>query len=603
MKHKILILSALIIITAGLLFNACKESFLENNPIGPITSEVLANRNGVNGVLIGAYSLLDGLGGNVTEGFTRGISNWQYGEVASDNAHKGSTYSDQIEINPIENYSVLPTNGYMSGKWNCLYAGAQAANEVLRVLSKAEGEFSEEEANEIKAEAIFIRSVFLFEAAKMWRYVPYIDENVTVANDNFYVPNDQDILPLIEADLKWAVEHLNPVQGAIGRVNSWGAKALLGRVYLFELKFAEAKTILTDVIDNGVNSIGVKYDLVNFSDNFNPVKQNNAETVFSVQMSVNDGASGYNGNAADALNFPQGGPGGGCCGFFQPSFDLVNAYKTDPVTGLPLIDTYSDSDITSDQNVAPEQPFTPYTGTLDPRLDWTVGRRGIPLLDFGINPGSWVRSKPDAGPFIAMKNLYWKVDEETMTETYSSWRPHGATSNNYNMIRFADVLLMAAEAEVEAGSLDKAQEYVNRVRARAANPGGFVRTYKDPANPTGGFTDTPAANYFIKLYPAGYFAARAKEGARELVRFERRLELALEGHRFFDLQRWDKLQPGYMSNALNTYIDRELESFDYQILEGASFTINKNEIYPIPQSEIDNSEYNGVVTLKQNANY
>src|SRR5690606_35590019 len=134
---------------------------------------------------------------------------------------------------------------------------------------------------------------------------------------------------------------------------------------------------------------------------------------------------------------------------------------------------------------------------------------------------------------------------------------------------------------------------------RAANPDGFVKTYVDDNDPSKGFTNTPAANYFVGLYN-GEFAANGKEYAREAVRFERKIEFGMEGHRFFDLQRYDLQQPGYMGDVLDAYTTHEVQSYidatgqPYFILQGAKFTKGKNEIFPIPQREIDLSVVNGV---------
>jgi hypothetical protein len=243
--------------------------------------------------------------------------------------------------------------------------------------------------------------------------------------------------------------------------------------------------------------------------------------------------------------------------------------------------------------VASADPYTPFTDPIDPRLDFTAGRRGIPYNDWGIMPGaSWLVVQAAQGPFNNKKNVPWQKDKAT---TYENRR----TSINYNFIRFSDVLLWAAEVEVEIGSLEKAREYVNRVRARAANPAYWIKTYINPATPMAGFTSENAANYVIGLYNTPW---TDKTFARKAVRFERKIELAMEGHRFFDLQRYDN-GSGYMSDVLNAYIAHENNSFDYLILKGAKFTKGKNEIYPIPQSQIDLSMVDGKPTLTQNPNY
>lgn len=370
---------------------------------------------------------------------------------------------------------------------------------------------------------------------------------------------------------------------------------------MFEHKFAEAKPLLDDIIANGATANGKKYALLeHYHDNFDPAKKNSSESVFACQMSVNDGANGANGTASNGTGHAgrYGGPYPSY-GFYQPSFSLVNSYKTDPVTGLPLLDTFNDSDVKNDQGISSTEPFTPYEGTLDSRLDWTVSRRGIPLLDWGINPGqAWVRQQSVAGPYLSIKSANPQSEPEAREAGGSS-----STAVNDNLIRFADVLLWAAEVEVEIGSLDKAEMYVNQVRARAANPSGWVYTYIDNNDPLKGTTNTPAANYKVGLYN-GQFILNGQGFAREAVRFERKLELAMETHRFFDLQRYDN-GTGYMADVLNAYIEHETSTpgyyFGYMI--GAKFTKGRKEIFPIPQDAIDLSIKNGAPTLVQNPNY
>lgn len=578
--------------------NSCKKEYLEVGAIGSTSEETLANKVGVNGLLIGAYALLDGWGVAGSTYYFIGPENWIFGGVTSDDAHTGTEAGALPPMTSVESYnydaSMLPFNH----KWIVLYAGVQRANDALRVLAKVpSGVLTDAETLQIKAEATFLRALYHMEAAKLWENVPYVDETVSYANGNYNVANTGPIWTKIEADFKFAADNLTPTKSEVGRANKWAAKSFLAKTLLFERKFTEAQPILADIIANGVTSKGEKYALVNFADNFNPSKKNGPESVFAVQMSVNDASVYQNGNFGASLNFPMGGPAT-CCGAYQPSFSLVNSFKTDATTGLPLIDTFNNSDINHDLGIESSQPFTPYAGTLDARLDYTVGRRGIPYLDWGNHPGkAWIRQQAVAGPYSPIKSIYYKAQQATTS--YAG----RYTSNNYTMIRFADVLLWAAEVEVELTNLAKAQEYVNLVRARAANPAGWAKKYLDNANPTGGYSADPAANYKVGLY-TNEFTSKGQAFAREAVRFERKLEFAMEGHRFFDLRRWDN-GSGYMADMLNAYVKHEtsIANYNFVYMNGAKFIKGKHEIYPIPQAQIDLSVNNGTAVLKQNPNY
>ena len=240
-----------------------------------------------------------------------------------------------------------------------------------------------------------------------------------------------------------------------------------------------------------------------------------------------------------------------------------------------------------------DDPFTPYEGTLDPRLDWTVGRRGIPYLDWGHHPGAnWIRDQAYAGPYAPKKNIYWQATQGEHSDQ-SSWAP--GTAINVLVIRFADVLLMAAEAEAQTGNLGLAREYVNQVRRRAANPAGFTYKYANPAAPMGGFSNVPAANYGIGEYTAADMGNQ--DDALKVIYHERRIELAMEGHRFFDLVRW-----GIAESTLNAY-------FAYQgglisDVRGGRFVSGRSDYFPIPLRQIDLSvNAEGVPVLKQNPGY
>jgi len=581
-----------IIVAFGLISYACKDDFLDKPALGSLSDAQLSTKSGVQNLLIGAYAALDGNGVGAASAWDAAADNWIYGSIAGGDAKKGSDGADQPGINSIMIYSGGPSNGFFNSKWKAVYEGINRANTVLKFIPLVKSNMTDTEKKNFEAEAKFLRGHYYSELKKMFNMVPWVDEKT---EDPATVTNDADIWPNIEADFKFAMENLPATQGEVGRANKWAAAAYLAKSYLYEKKYTEAKTIFDQVIAEGVTSSGTKYALMpKYQDNFDAAKKNMAESIFAVQMAANDGTNTIdNANTGGMLNFPYNSPFR-CCGFFQPSIDLANSFQTD-AAGLPLVDTYNAKPLKNDMGVKSDAAFAPdVTTPLDPRIDWTVGRRGVPFLDWGNHPGqAWIRDQTYAGPYSPKKNMYWQATQDKYSDQHS-WAPGSAI--NVQIIRFADVLLMAAEAEAQLNNLAKAQEYVNLVRARAANPESFVYTYIDPAKPLGGFTKTPAANYKIATYPAGAFASKGKEGALNAIYFERKLEFAMEGHRFFDLSRW-----GIADQALNTYIANE--SKVTPDVSGGKFIKGVNEYFPIPQRQIDLSTKNGVSALKQNPGY
>ena len=552
----------------------------------------MATGPGVQGLLIGAYSLVDGEGAS-GDGFASGASNWTYGGVAGDDAYKGSDPSDVADVAPFEDWTVTPTNGAIPQKWNVCYAGIQRCNDVLNTLKIATG-ISAADQTTITAQARFLRAYFHMELKKVFGNIIFADETVSPQNTN--VTNADDAWPKIEADLTFASANLPETWNQVGRANKWAAKALLAKAYMFEKKYTDAYTLLKDIIANGQTSGGAKYALdQHYYSNFNPAQKNSAESVFAAQTSVQDGSSvdwggDPNGNYGDILNFPYNGGPGACCGFYNPSQDLANSFKTDPITGLPLLDTWYNGLNVSD-------PTTPYVGTLDPRIDWTMGRKPIPYLDWGPHPGdSWIRNPVNDGHFSPKKNVYALSQKGTYTDVGSAyWGPTELVANNVNIIRFSDVILWAAECAVNANDIPTAMNYVNMVRARAADPTGWVYNNSAYDAPSATYTTqtTPADNYKIGLYTAATFTAA---NALKAVQFERRLELAMEGNRFFDLVRWGIADP-----VLNSYYARE--KLLRPLKANAHWTAGKNEYFPIPQGEMDNMNADGKVRLKQNPGY
>jgi hypothetical protein len=580
MKRKIIFSTLGIGLLLVMLF-ACKESFLNTTPPASANNVVLANEKGVNALLIGAYATLDGqINGTDGASWASSVSNWVWGGVASDDATKGSDVSDQSTIVPIENYSVDATNGYIRDKWRFNYAGISRANDVLKVMAQCNPALPEATQTAINAQVCFIRGFIHFELKRVFNNIPYI----TDTDDPTTVVNTIDAWPLIETDLKFAVANLPTTQAEVGRPTKYAAEAVLARVYMFQKKWSDAKPLLDDIIASA------KYSLMtNFDDNFLAAKRNNAESVFEIQYSVNDGASGSpNAGWGDALNFPVDIDGTGtCCGFYQPKQNLVNAFKVD-AGGLPFLMADTLANFKNDMKITSNQVFVQDTVTpVDPRLDWTVGRRGVPYLDWGIMRGStWIRDQGNAGPYINKKNMFLKKDKGTLSTT-TGWAT-GVNSNSYRAIRYAHVLLWRAEVAAESTPADfaKATELVNLVRARANNHKLMGRcrlfnlgTTQAAVTPFVN-NSVPAANYLVNPYPADFATL---DYARRAIRMEMRLESAMEGFRFFDLVRW-----GIAATTINNYIHQDQH---FRSLLGgtkpAVFTAGKNEYWPLPQTQLD----------------
>ena len=547
MKSKLLYVTLMLVTLL-----ACSDEFTESTAFGALSDENLQNATGVELALTGAYSLLDGIANVGFDDWAKSGDGWWY-DAVSDDAHKGSEDSDQADLFLLETFDWNAGNPYLLGKWKALYAGVNRCNAVLNIISTIEeGDFRQQEA-----EARFLRAHFYFELAKGWGEVPFISlENFQAVEFN---QPKQDVWDEIESDMKFALDVLGP-DSELGRPNTWTATAYLGKIHLYQGEWAEALTYLETVINLGGYSL-----LDEFTDNFRLAGENGSESVFSIQFTADAGQS-FNGNRGATLNFPQGGPAGTCCGFYQPSQDLANTFKTE--NGLPLLDTYNDSDIDSDFLIGSDDPFTPYQGTVDPRLDYTVGRRGIDFNGYGYHVGrTWIRGVVTDmnGPYLNKKAHYWAgEDANAGTGGWGQQR----SGINYHIIRYADVLLMAAEAAVETGALDKATSWVNEVRQRAVD-----MTYlKDVDNP-----NQDAANYDITTYPQFTDAAFA----RKAVRFERRLELGVEGHRLFDIRRWGdgvQVMNEYIANESRTVPPVGDKSKPYQ---------ERHNVFPIPIEAID----------------
>ena len=572
-----ILLPLAIVLMGGVVFWSCSDDYLEVAPTGALSPDLLTTEAGIENLLLGAYSQLGGRGN-----YFSGASNWANGSIQGGEANKGTNDGDFTDINDLVQYRLDPTSRIPLDRWRGLFEGVSRVNQVLGALAATEdpiSTFTQDERNRIEGEARFLRAHYYFQLKISYDKAPLLRAEdlpsfltpVEIVNAQTEVPATCDLYPAIEEDLRAGYESLLPeTQVEAGRANKWAAGAYLGKVLLYQEKWSEAKSVFDDVIANGQTANGQKYALLDdYSQNFNAEFDNGAESVFAVQAAANTGTTN-NANPDFVLNFPHNtgasGPGN-CCGFFQPSFDVVNSFRTED--GLPLLDnSYNEDDnaVVNDFNIASDQPFTADDGPVDPRLDHSVGRRGIPYLGWGPHPGAaFIRDPGYAGPFSPKKFVYY-ADQEGSLSDGTSWT-RGYASVNYQIIRFADVLLMAAEAEIELGNLDAGLALINQVRARAANDANVI-TNED---------GTPAANYEISLYD-GF---DSQDAALDALYFERKLELSGEGHRFFDLRRW-----GLAESELNRIIENEQQYLPLAY-SGAVFTTPEDLFYPIPQAEID----------------
>ncbi len=553
---------AILAIFLTMLF-ACSEDFLDRPAQGNLDAVTLANQAGVEGNLISCYAYLDGQ--STAGGIVSATSNWVFGSVASDDAYKGSEPGDNQTSTDIEMYqwSTGNADGGMNEKWSGHYDAISRANATLNLLLTVEG-ISQADQDRIKGEALFLRAFYHFELWKCFENIPYYTET----DEDFRKTNvGVNPVPLILADLDEAINLLPESQTAVGRVNSWVAKAFKGKVQVYDEDWDGALITLREVVGSDVYSLEENYHYV-----FDVAHNNGPETVLAYQASVNDGAGGgQNGNHPDRLNFPHSGSPFGCCGFHQPSYNMVNVFKVD-ANGLPFLD--------GSWNDALLDPADP----VDPRLDWTTGRDGVPFLDWGLHEAGWIRARSWAGPYSIKKTVY---EQAAGAASAVGWAPYQLNSLNRHLLRYADVMLLLAEAEIHAGDPEEARLLINEIRTRAA---------QGAQGPVGGPMVVPIddasitwATYNIGTYPpAGWDAI-----ALDALKMERRLELGMEGHRLFDLRRW-----GDAITVLNDYIATESTRTAYL---GAAFEFEERHMrYPIPITQIELSVVEGEQRLVQN---
>ena len=561
-------------ISCTALLAACSDDFLENKPQGSLSDGVMTSSDAIDLLVNSAYEGLAGFTNEQGDPWVRPTTNWSYGAVRADNAYKGGGgEGDLWDFHAMETFQVQSNNGNIDGKWFNLYSLISRCNAALRVLNAADENQVAVKASRI-AEMKVLRAHFYFELVRMFNQIPYIDENlptteyVNVRNDEF---TRDELLGKIAKELTDAAESLPERQAEVGRINKNIALAYAAKVKLYQAYKEDPKThAVTETDKSLLREVVTLIDKVQGYDLLDDFQQldliayeNGVESVWAIQYSMNDGSeSAGRVNWSNLLNSPGGNSPYHGDGFFLPSQDLINAYQTDE-NGLPVFDYQSRPDYGVVTFIDDEhQTLSNTEPNVDPRLDFVTGRPTITWKTWTNTPcQSWVRDRGVYGHNCAKR--FWVSPESS--DMFPGW-PWGASHLNWQIIRYADLLLYKAEALIELGEdLNTARELINRVRTRAMNS-AYVKDFNDPSK--------NAANYKIGLYPA---TGWNQEYARKALRTEMRLEKALEGERYFDLVRW-----GIAKQVMTAYFNAEKDNRIYY--KDATFDAGE-EYFPIPVAQ------------------
>ncbi|MFG6391367.1 MAG: RagB/SusD family nutrient uptake outer membrane protein [Candidatus Amulumruptor sp.] len=554
-------------IALSLLSTGCNDFLDDLKPQGVLDEEQVSNPEYVENLVISAYA-----GWISIEDINSSFSMWNY-DVRSDDAYKGGNGTEDGDVfHALEiSQGIMTTAWNISDMWNRLYQVISRANTALAVLEQMEDyPLRDQRIGEMR----FLRAYGHFLLKRLYKNIPFaIDATMSPEDynnlENTQYTNDQGWQIIID-DFKYAFDNLPDIQDEVGRPNRAAAAAFMAKTYLYKAYRQD------DPMSNQVTSIDrddllnvIKYtdrsimaasacDLApDFHNNFRPepIYENGPESIWAMQYSFNDGTNHGNCNWSYGLIVPNiPGVTDGGCDFYKPSQNLVNAFKTD-ANGLPMFDNFNsrDYDMTSDY--------------ADPRLFLTIGMPGTPYMfnkDFIMDKtATWSRSNGLYGYYVTLKQ---NVDPESEYLVKGGW--WGSPMNRI-VLRYADILLVRAEALVQLNQgITEAINIVNSLRNRARQSTGMISDYEQL--------------YGVRINIRPYTGSYSQEEALKIVKFERRLELAMESERFFDLVRW-----GEADQVLNQYYADEADNCS--IYSIANFTPNKNEYLPIPFSQLSAS--------------
>ncbi|HEY9185945.1 MAG TPA: RagB/SusD family nutrient uptake outer membrane protein [Salegentibacter sp.] len=480
MKIYSLKIKSFLLLLAVITFTGCSEDYLDKTEEYNIDSENYFNsEEDYYNALIGVYDILQSTYVNVL-----------LGEIASDNTLSGGeSATDVIGFQQVDEMSHTPINDNLDDVWDWNFAGVQRANYILEFEEKTDFEGKET----IIAETRFLRAYFTFELMKWFGPIPLKGDERFVLGDEQSIPraSREEVYNQIESDLQFAIDNLEYTAPQTGRATKGAAMALKGKVHLYQEEFDAAANVLTTLINNG------PYALSDFETLFEQEGENNEESVFEVQYTGEEGA-GFG-----CLQCSEGNVAVGFQGIRNYSGPLFESGFSFNVPTQEAYDMFSDEDIRKDLSILDIEAWAAETGA-------SYGE--------GYKHTGYFNRK-----YLPRKND--NMGDANLTQP-----------NNYRAIRYADVLLMAAEALNRGDINDQlAQDYLNMVRERAG-----LREVENSG-----------------------------DALTEIIYQERRKELVGEGHRFFDLVRTGRA-------AAN--------------IDG--FTAGKNEVFPIPLEEIEFSQGN-----------
>jgi hypothetical protein len=567
-----------IIILTALISVSCDE-MLNVEPKGVVTEEKVSQPQSIDGLVTAAYASLQKMPPCCNEMLS--LNPW-IASIRSDDAYKGGGgLDDQGAWYQMEVFSLVSSSvGNNNGLWKNGYRIISRANEAISKIQQVDESNFPQKTTRL-AEMHFLRAWAHYELKVRYKWIPYIPEGLS-QEEMEQIPNrpengdsDLPIWEMVYEDFKFATDNLPETMGDDeGRISKYGAEAymvetLLWMAYeqndnnqvtnLSNARLEEALMHADNIIESGMYSLAP-----DFATNF-MYSTDTPEALWELQFSVDDGTPDGNLNEGNSLTSPWWSPYFSCCDFHKPSFNMVNAFKVDE-NGIPMFETFNEE---SAQN-----NYSSYfrDNTFDPRIGHTVAIPGLPWKyqnesNYVLYDSSGTRQSAVYGYFHSMKENV-RTDSPGLVDLF--WMHN---SKDQAEVRYDEVLLWKAEILIELGRHNEALPIINQIRNRAANSTGRLTFHN--GNPT--------LNYNVELYRNGDNINWTQETAREALRWERRLELAMEGRRFFDLVRW-----GIAEEVMNDYFDKEGQR--RQWLELAEFTSGRDEFRPIPQEQMNLSE-------------